>query len=52
MEWYWWVILVLVGFSMLSYYQNKARRARLMGKYGDAELVKRLMKKMFWQGQS
>ena len=52
MEWYWWVILILVGFSILSYYQNKARRTRLMEKYGDAELVDRLMRKMFWQGQS
>ena len=52
MEWYWWVILVVIGFFVLSYYQEKVRRDRLMEKYGDVDLVDRLMKKMFWQGQS
>ncbi|AZG97077.1 DUF2845 domain-containing protein [Proteus mirabilis] len=52
MEWYWWVILVVVGFFVLSSYQEKARRERLIEKYGDVDLVDRLMKKMFWQGQS
>lgn len=52
MEWYWWVILGVLGFFALGYYQEKARRERLMEKYGDVDLVDRLMKKMFWQGQS
>lgn len=48
MEWYWWVILIAVGFFVLSYYQKKARRERLMEKYRDADIVDMLMKKMFW----
>ncbi|MEI7075958.1 DUF2845 domain-containing protein [Pectobacterium versatile] len=52
MEWYWWVIFLIVGFVVLNAFQNKNRRAKLMNKYGDAALVDRLMKRMFWQGQS
>ena len=52
MAWYWWIVLILVAFFVLAYFQNKMRRARLMEKYGDAELVNQLMKRMFWQGQS
>ncbi|KGA22312.1 hypothetical protein AO825_20035 [Pectobacterium brasiliense] len=52
MEWYWWVIFLIVGFVVLNAFHNKNRRAKLMNKYGDAALVDRLMKRMFWQGQS
>ena len=52
MEWYWWVIFLIVGFIVLTALHNKNRRAKLMNKYGDAALVDRLMKQMFWQGQS
>lgn len=52
MEWYWWIILAVGGFFVLRYYQKKIRRERLMKKYGNSELVDRLMNRMFWQGQS
>lgn len=52
MEWYVWVILVVVGLIVLSHFQNKWKRERLMAKYGNAHIVDKLMKRMFWQGQS
>ncbi|MFK3862525.1 DUF2057 domain-containing protein [Pseudoalteromonas rhizosphaerae] len=52
MEWYWWGVFIVVGFFVLGHYQNKVRKKRLMEKYRDARIVERLMKKMFWQGQS
>ena len=52
MEWYWWVILVVVAFGIFSHYQTKWKRERLTEKYGDAELVDKLMQGMFWQGQT
>lgn len=52
MAWYWWVMLVVAAFFVLAYCQERARRERLIKKYGDSDLVDRLMKRMFWQGQS
>ncbi len=52
MEWYWWVVLAVVAMFVYSYYQNKLKRDRLIEKYGDAALVDKLMRRMFWQGQT
>jgi len=52
MEWYWWIILIVVGLIFWGYYQNKWKRERLIEKYGDADLVDKLMQGMFWQGQT
>lgn len=52
MEWYLWVLLALIVIGVVSYYQNKWKRERLMEKYDDAKLVDKLMRGMFWQGQS
>ncbi|MFQ2643806.1 MULTISPECIES: hypothetical protein [Aeromonas] len=52
MEWYWWVVLLIVSYIVINHYRVKARREYLTKKYGDIYLVERLMKRMFWQGQS
>jgi hypothetical protein len=52
MAWYGWIILTVVILLFASHYQTKIRREYLMKKYGDTHLVDRLMKRMFWQGQS
>lgn len=52
MEWYWWVILVVVSVGTWEHYQTKWRKQRLMEKYNDINLVNKLMKKLFWIGQT
>lgn len=52
MEWYWWVIIICITVGMAVYYQQKWKRERLMAKYCDEALVDKLMKGMFWQGQT
>lgn len=53
MEWYWWIILGIVGFSIFNHYrQIKLKRQNLIKKYGDARLVDKIMSNMFWQGQT
>ncbi|MBA6263909.1 DUF2845 domain-containing protein [Colwellia sp. Bg11-12] len=52
MEWYWWLAILILLVFFNEYYQTKMRRNRLMKKYNNANLVDKLMKKMFWQGQS
>lgn len=42
-----WIVWALI-LSMVK----RARRRRLMAKYGDELIVNRIMKKMFWQGQT
>lgn len=46
------VVLVLAAWVLISSYNTKKRREALLKKYGDAEVVTRIMKKMFWQGQT
>ncbi|WP_454709320.1 DUF2845 domain-containing protein [Delftia acidovorans] len=46
------LILGAVGYFYLAHVLNEKKRARLMEKYGDADIVERIMKKMFWQGQT
>ena len=43
-------VLVLIGY--LSHLADKAKRKKLMLKYNDENLVERLMKQEFWQGQT
>jgi hypothetical protein len=50
MTWYVWLILSLLAFSFLTYLL--AKRARLMMKCKDEELIERLMKESFWVGQT
>ena len=47
------VIVVVVGLYLFyKAQQTKKRREALMLKYGDAELVSRIMSRSFWQGQT
>ncbi|WP_207650586.1 hypothetical protein [Acidithiobacillus albertensis] len=46
------LILALLGWLLISLYKKKRRKDALLKKYGDAEVVTLIMKKMFWQGQT
>ncbi|MBV7428048.1 MULTISPECIES: DUF2845 domain-containing protein [unclassified Acidovorax] len=48
------IVLVIGGAVALyiAHLLNERRRAALMAKYGDAEIVSKIMKKVFWQGQT
>ena len=46
------VVLVIVGWVSISKYLDKKRRKALFEKYGDPEIVDRIIRKMFWQGQT
>ena len=50
MTWYVWLILSLLAFAFLTYLL--AKRARLMMKSKDEELIERLMEEKFWVGQT
>lgn len=50
MPWYVWLILSLLVFAVLTYLL--AKRAKLMMKYKDEELIERLMEEKFWVGQT
>ncbi len=50
MTWYVWLILSLLAFAFLTYLLVK--RARLMMKSKDEELIERLMEEKFWVGQT
>jgi len=52
MEWYWWILIFLIVVVWFNLYQTKKKRERLLKKYGDTALVEKLMKSMFWVGQS
>jgi len=55
MDWnlYWLgFILVVVMVCMIKYYIIKWRRESLMRKYGDSDIVAKIMKGRFWQGQT
>lgn len=52
MAWYFWVLLAVIVVGFAAYYKNKQKRELLMKKYGDAQLVDKIMQGMFWQGQS
>jgi uncharacterized protein YlbG (UPF0298 family) len=47
------LLLVIIGGPILIYnFLRSLKRKRLMEKYGDTELVSKLMSKMFWEGQT
>src|SRR5437870_3805048 len=43
------LIFVLVAWSVAA---SAARRKALLAKYGDAQIVDRIMRRMIWQGMS
>ncbi|EGR0144048.1 DUF2845 domain-containing protein, partial [Vibrio cholerae] len=47
-----WFLVFVVVIIVISGYLDKKKRQRLMVKYGNAELVDRLMKKTIWEGQT
>lgn len=46
------VVLIAIGALAINHLVTQARRKRLMEKYGDAEIVGMIMKKMIWQGMT
>ncbi len=46
------IALVLGAWAALAMLLRAARRKRLMEKYGDTVLVDKLMRRMFWTGQT
>ena len=52
MEWLIWGVVAIVTFGLISSYLDKKKRERLMDKYGDSNLVDKLMEKSIWQGQT
>jgi len=46
------LVLIVIGAVAIAAQANNARRKRLMEKYGDAQVVDRIMGKMIWQGMS
>lgn len=46
------LVLAFAAWLLISSYNAKKRREALFKKYGDAEVVARIIKKMFWQGQT
>lgn len=45
------VIFIVITMGISSYLKKK-RRERLMAKYGNADTVDKIMRRMFWQGQT
>jgi hypothetical protein len=52
MAWYWWVLLLFVIVCIYKYVKIARRTERLMTKYGDSDLVDRIMNQEIWQGQT
>lgn len=52
MEWFHWVGLAFILLFIHSVYKNRRRYKELMVKYGDEDLVKKLMNGEFWQEQT
>jgi hypothetical protein len=46
------IVLSLVAWFLISSHNTKKRKQVLLNKYGDVELVNRIMQKAFWQGQT
>lgn len=47
-----WIIVLVVGVVLTAFVMNAMRRAALMKKYGDKDLVDKLMRRMIWEGQT
>ncbi|EPQ8526777.1 DUF2845 domain-containing protein [Vibrio vulnificus] len=52
MEWLIWFLVFVVVIIVINSYLDKKKRQRLMTKYGNPEVVDRLMKKTIWEGQT
>ncbi len=50
MEWFIWIGLVIALFIAYTFYADKKKRERLTKKYGDTEIVERIMNSEVWQG--
>jgi hypothetical protein len=46
------IVAGVVAWRIIAFYLKKKRREALLAKYGDAELVHRILTRMFWQGQT
>ena len=46
------IILAIIAWIFISNYLKKKRRKALFEKYGDRQLVEKIIKRMFWQGQT
>lgn len=46
------IVLGLFAWFLISSHNTKQRRDALLKKYGDAALVEKIMRRMFWQGQT
>lgn len=44
--------LVCIAVALYASHANKKRREALLDKYGNEEIVEKIMKRMFWQGQT
>jgi len=48
-----WVIIAIVAIAIaFRIFSTVMRRKQLLTKYGDEEIVRRIMKKLIWEGQS
>ncbi|NWB49229.1 DUF2845 domain-containing protein [Pseudomonas gingeri] len=52
MEWIIIGVAVICGWWLWANHLEKKRREQLLQKYGDPEVVDRIMRRMFWQGQT
>lgn len=50
MTWYWWLVIVIGAFALIT--ALLAKRMRLTLKYKDENLVDELLNETFWQGQT
>jgi hypothetical protein len=46
------IVAVIACVRAYKYYQYKQRRDQLLRKYGDKDLVEKIMKQLVWQGMS
>ncbi|MDO8926938.1 MAG: hypothetical protein Q7U94_08515 [Sideroxyarcus sp.] len=46
------LVIVIVAWVAYSNHRDKKRREALFAKYGDSEIVNKIMSKSFWQGQT
>lgn len=53
------IVIVVIGIGLVTAYKNKKRRedverrrAALLAKYHDPQIVDKIMRHVFWQGQS
>ena len=50
MEWFIWIGSAIALFIAYTFYSNKKKRERLTKKYGNSEIVERIMNSEVWQG--